>query len=75
MTSTLATTQLTAEDRCDRCGAQAYVRVVLLSGGELLFCAHHGREHASALTSASASITDESDRLHETPATARDDER
>jgi len=28
---------LTAADRCDRCGAQAYLRVVLLSGGELLF--------------------------------------
>jgi hypothetical protein len=75
VTTTLATTQLTAEDRCDRCGAQAYVRVVLVSGGELLFCAHHGREHASALTSASASITDESDRLRETPGSARDDER
>jgi hypothetical protein len=75
VTSTLATTQLTAADRCDRCGAQAYVRVVLLSGGELLFCAHHGREHASALTSAAASITDESERLRETPAVAPEDER
>ncbi|WP_426560461.1 DUF7455 domain-containing protein [Angustibacter sp. McL0619] len=75
MTTTLATTQLTAADRCDRCGAQAYVRVVLISGGELLFCAHHGREHATALTSAAASITDESDRLHETPAIAPEDER
>lgn len=36
--------QLTAADRCDRCGAQAYLRVVLTSGGELLFCAHHGRK-------------------------------
>jgi hypothetical protein len=29
--------QLTAMDRCDRCGAQAYVRVLLPSGLELLF--------------------------------------
>lgn len=29
--------RLTAADRCDRCGAQAYVR---LDNG-LLFCAHH----------------------------------
>ena len=34
MTPTLSpTTPLTALDRCDRCGAQAYVRVVLAAGG------------------------------------------
>ena len=32
---------LTAFDRCDSCGAQAYIRVTLASG-DLLFCAHHG---------------------------------
>src|ERR1700740_562413 len=32
---------LSALDRCDLCGAQAYIRVTLESG-ELLFCAHHG---------------------------------
>ena len=31
---------LTAHDRCDQCGSQAYVLVVGLSG-ELTFCAHH----------------------------------
>lgn len=40
---------LTAHDRCDRCGAQAYVRAKILAGGELLFCAHHGTEHQSVL--------------------------
>ena len=55
---------LTVADRCDRCGAQAYVRVSLHAGGELLFCAHHGREHAPAL-SAIADVHDESDRLLE----------
>jgi len=40
---------LTAADRCDRCGAQAYLRVELQSGGELLFCAHHAREHGEKL--------------------------
>lgn len=30
-------------DYCDRCGAQAKNRFVLWSG-DLLFCAHHGRE-------------------------------
>ncbi len=62
VTATLAS-PLTAADRCDRCGAQAYVRVLLNSGGELLFCAHHGREHTKALTPIAAEIHDESDRL------------
>lgn len=53
---------LSTSDRCDRCGAQAYVRARLHAGGELLFCAHHGRQHAPALTD-HADIHDESDRL------------
>ncbi|GAB4067760.1 hypothetical protein GCM10028777_24790 [Angustibacter speluncae] len=64
MTTTLAN-HLTAADRCDRCGAQAYVRVVLSSGGELLFCAHHGRAHDARLRELDADITDESARLSE----------
>jgi hypothetical protein len=63
VTTTLATTPLTAADRCDRCGAQAYVRVVLGSGGELLFCAHHGRAHDARLRELDAAITDETARL------------
>lgn len=31
---------LTAHDRCDGCGAQAFVKVTGVSG-ELMFCAHH----------------------------------
>jgi hypothetical protein len=49
-------------DRCDRCGAQAYVRVVLPTG-ELLFCGHHAREHASAYADVAVKIHDETDRL------------
>ena len=41
----MTTVVLTAEDRCDRCGAQAYVllSVFVPESGErdLLFCAHH----------------------------------
>lgn len=40
---------LNAIDRCDRCGAQAYVRAVLTAGGELLFCGHHARDVEDAL--------------------------
>jgi hypothetical protein len=32
--------QLNAQDRCDRCGAQAYVWVNGIHG-DLLFCGHH----------------------------------
>ena len=54
---------LTATDRCDRCGVQAYVRVLLPSRRELLFCAHHNRQYASALTKIAVEIRDETDRL------------
>lgn len=63
MTTTLVKDSLTAMDRCDRCGAQAYVRVVLSTGGELLFCAHHGRAHDAKLREIAADITDETARL------------
>ena len=67
MTTALAThAALTAADRCDRCGAQAYVRVTLEAGGELLFCAHHGREHASKLREVASDIQDETGRLEAT---------
>jgi hypothetical protein len=32
---------LDANDRCDRCSAQAYVKVVGKEGSSLLFCGHH----------------------------------
>ena len=62
MTETIDDT-LTAADRCDRCGAQAYLRVTLNSGGELLFCAHHGRVHSDKLQQVALKIQDESSRL------------
>ena len=54
---------LNAADRCDRCGAQAYVRVALNSGFDLLFCAHHSKEHADRLKQVALEIHDESERL------------
>lgn len=73
MNSALAPAPLRAADRCDRCGAQAYVRALLPDGGELLFCAHHGRLHAEALKSKGAAILDESDRLAASPTAAADE--
>lgn len=43
---------LNAQDRCDRCGAQAYVRTVHEYDDTmtyLLWCAHHFGEHESVL--------------------------
>lgn len=76
MTTALAPgTELSAADRCDRCGAQAYVRVTLTSGGELLFCAHHSREHAEKLRDIAVTIHDETNRLADVPSTAQAEER
>jgi hypothetical protein len=66
LTGAIAPTKpLTALDVCDRCGAQAYVRVLLANSGELLFCAHHGRQHAKALAKVAIDIQDENNRLSE----------
>ena len=70
MNATL-TPELTAADRCDRCGAQAYIRARLGDGLELHFCAHHGRAHLEKLRDLQdIDILDESHRLQaeETPA-------
>lgn len=79
MTATLTapaptpTRTLTAEDRCDRCGAQAYVAITVAhpggkpvvaedaipasAGTELLFCAHHHTRHEVKLAEIGASKT------------------
>jgi hypothetical protein len=56
-------TPLTALDRCDRCGAQAYLRVELAGGGDLLFCAHHAREHGDKLREVAVAVQDETSKL------------
>ena len=63
-----AAATLTETDRCDRCGARAYVRVLLPSRLELLFCAHHTREHGRALAEIAVEIQDETRRLTRTAA-------
>ena len=64
MTTAVApSTPLTALDRCDRCGAQAYLRVELAGGGDLLFCAHHAREHGDKLREVAVAVQDETGKL------------
>ena len=69
----------TLADRCDAsavvggrngrtgrgaCGAQGFIRAVLPSGNDLVFCAHHGREHEAALAAAGATVHDGTDALN-----------
>lgn len=56
--------QLTAFDRCDRCGSQAWVKVSGVNG-ELLFCSHHYNKHEKELVKWSYEIIDERERLKE----------
>lgn len=66
MTGTTTRPTLTGVDRCDRCGAQAYVRVVL-PGGELLFCHHHAKAHDDKLRAVAVEYHDETHRLGLSP--------
>jgi ribosome-binding protein aMBF1 (putative translation factor) len=51
-------------DRCDACGAQAYVAVEV-NGSELLYCAHHARKYEEKLRPVATSWHDETSRLSE----------
>jgi len=55
---------LTAADRCDWCGAQAYIRAWMSLESELSFCAHHGREAEPVLKPLAMLWVDETERLH-----------
>lgn len=57
---------LSASDRCDACGAQAYVHYGL-DTGELYFCGHHARLYSESLSGRGVVLRDETARLSETP--------
>ena len=61
----LDTTPLNVLDRCDRCGAQAYVRAVMANGFELLFCGHHAKKYQEGLANVATRIQDETERITE----------
>ena len=69
-TAVAPSTALTAADRCDRCGAQAFLRVELAEGAELLFCAHHAREHGEKLRQVAVHVYDETHKLSTEPGSA-----
>ena len=49
--------ELTSNDRCDTCNAQALIVFTFLNG-ELMFCGHHARERKRALMEKSLSVWD-----------------
>jgi hypothetical protein len=58
---------LNATHRCDRDGAQAYVKVLLDGGLDLLFCRHHWLAYKPIMEKQGIidSVIDETDRLDE----------
>ncbi|MFY9262885.1 MAG: hypothetical protein GX483_06370 [Actinomycetaceae bacterium] len=62
MNTTIEHPTMTAIDRCDACGAQAYVRVEM-AAGELYFCAHHARKHATKIAEVAINIVDETNLI------------
>lgn len=68
---------LTAQDRCDSCSAQAYVRIKG-STGELFFCGHHyekimnNPDAYTKMMSFMLEVLDERDRLIENKSQGQD---
>lgn len=59
MTTTTAAPPVSPAERCDRCGARAAIRAIMPGGTDLLFCAHHGRQHADQLRAKAIEIRDD----------------
>jgi ribosomal protein L37E len=58
------TQQLKTTDRCDRCGAQAWVFVQGVVG-ELYFCSHHFAKHEEMLYNWAYDIVDEREFINQ----------
>jgi hypothetical protein len=46
----------TAADRCDRCGARGITRIILDSGADLVFCAHHARKYDATIQAVAVDV-------------------
>jgi hypothetical protein len=66
METPVTTPSFSVHERCDRCGAQAFIRAVLATG-DLLFCAHHGREFGKALAEVALHVEDGSAAINAKP--------
>ena len=62
---------LTVQDRCDRCKAQAFIVGLYTAENsdelEILFCGHHGRSHSPALVEQGWTVLDFTGRINEKP--------
>jgi hypothetical protein len=67
-TSTLPerTASFTLADRCDCCGAQAFIRATFVAG-DLLFCGHHGRALLVPLQRDALLVEDGTDLINTKP--------
>lgn len=55
-------------DRCDRCGAQAFVQVTSRDTGyDLLFCGHHYARNELVLVPSGWIVDDQRDQINATP--------
>ena len=61
---TKPTPELGPKDRCDKCGAQAWVRVQM-KAGELHWCAHHATKYEQVYAKIAVAVLDERARLDE----------
>ena len=55
---------LTAADRCDACGSQAFVLAKGIAG-ELLFCRHHYLKSQDQIKAWAFEILDETEKINE----------
>jgi hypothetical protein len=51
------------EDRCDGCGAQAYVLVIFPEDKALTFCGHHWNQHSEKLIELAIDVVDETGKI------------
>jgi hypothetical protein len=54
------------QDRCDQCGAQAFM-IFVKEPQEFLFCGHHGREHEPTLAASGWTVFDHTNKINEKP--------
>ena len=54
---------LEVTDRCDGCGSQAYVLVILEDEKSLLFCRHHWNKYSEKLIELAVDIVDETAKI------------
>jgi hypothetical protein len=64
--------ELRVADRCDRCGAQAFMQAVKGSL-DLLFCGHHGKKFRPALEDQHFVVLDSTHKLNEKPSPSNAD--